>query len=343
LTLWLGIPILKIVTELDLNKLHTNQRLFVQELTSRGASVSAIDYGMELLEVHYDSKKEYLIDRTSHIVSYVPAILSADKHLTKDILNIAKISIPKGRLFSLDDIDDAIDFAESLNYAVVFKPNQGSHGLFVHSDIHNELDLKEAICTYFEQSDEDSLFLIEEYITGLENRIFITSKDDYAVLQREPAHVIGDGSHTIQELATTETDYQKKVKGSALCPIVIDETVGKFLSRQGKTLETVPKKDEKIYLRLTSNLALGGISTDMTDVAHPSAIKIAQQALACFEGLPIIGVDFITPDITKDQNKTKYGIIEVNVNPGLSMHTMPAIGKAQPVPKYLADVMFPDL
>jgi cyanophycin synthetase len=79
----------------------------------------------------------------------------------------------------------------------------------------------------------------------------------------------------------------------------------------------------------------------MTEVAHGSVIRIAEKILECFKGLAVIGVDFITPDITRDQGGVAYGIIEVNANPGLSMHMMPAIGDPQPVARYVADVMFP--
>lgn len=105
----------------------------------------------------------------------------------------------------------------------------------------------------------------------------------------------------------------------------------------------VPVKDEKIYLRLSSNLAQGGVSKDMTDEAHPSAIAIAKKTLAAFDGLPCLGIDFLTPDITADHAVTPYAIIEVNANPGLSMHHMPAIGQPRNVASYLADVMFPGL
>jgi D-alanine-D-alanine ligase-like ATP-grasp enzyme len=108
-------------------------------------------------------------------------------------------------------------------------------------------------------------------------------------------------------------------------------------------LEYIPKEKEKVYLRYTSNLALGGVSIDATEKAHVSVIEIAKQALSTFSGMPCVGIDFITQDITADQSGIIHAIIEVNSNPGLTMHMQPAVGKPQNVASYLADVMFPDL
>ena len=69
----------------------------------------------------------------------------------------------------------------------------------------------------------------------------------------------------------------------------------------GRTLESVPLEGEKVYLRGSSNVKLGGVCEDCTDKAHPSAIKIAQRVLAALPGLPFAGVDFMTADKKRDQ------------------------------------------
>ncbi len=329
----------------DLHHLHTNQRLLLEELLSRGAEVEIIDAQREIVRVIYRGRARYLIDRTTSEVAHVPAVLAADKFMTKRILREAGIRAPDGEIFSEDTLHEAVEFARQRGFRVVFKPNHGSHGRHVETDIRGEEDIERAVERYLSDSSGSGEFLIEDLVEGLEHRVFITTKGDYAVLQREPAHIVGDGIHTILELADTETERRAQVKrkqGSALCPIAIDSSVTHFLKRRGRHLGDVPAEGEKLYLRQISNLALGGISRDMTDVAHPSVIRIAQDILKCFEGLAVTGVDFMTTDITRDQTGIDYGIIEVNANPGLSMHVMPAIGDPRPVAKYLADVMFPD-
>jgi cyanophycin synthetase len=333
------------LTPPDIHQLHTNQRLLLEELLSRGAKVEIIDAAREIVRVTYKGRARYLIDRTTSAVSHVPAVLAADKFMTKHILREAGIRAPEGEVFSEDTVHEAVEFARRRDFRVVFKPNHGSHGKHVETDIRCEEDIERAVERYLSDASGAGEFLIEDLVEGLEHRVFITTKGDYAVLQREPAHVVGDGVHTIIELADSETGRRAEVKraqGSALCPVAIDSSVTHFLKRRGRHLGDIPAQGEKVYLRQISNLALGGVSRDMTDVAHPSVIRIAKDILKCFDGLAVIGVDFMTTDITADQTGLAYGIIEVNANPGLSMHVMPAIGDPRPVAKYLADVMFPD-
>ena len=101
----------------------------------------------------------------------------------------------------------------------------------------------------------------------------------------------------------------------------------------------VPKFDEKIYLRLTSNIAKGGISHDLTDIAHPSAIDIANKVASVIK-LPFMGIDFITDDISKPQNFDSYRIIEVNSCPGFAMHMYPCVGRPVNVAEMAVNVMF---
>ncbi len=331
---------------IDLKRLHTNQRLLVAELLSRGAEVLPVDYEREVMEVRYDGRKEYLIDRTSARAAHVPAVLASDKHLTKKILSEAGIRVPQGGIFGVDEMAAAVSMAESIGYPVVFKPNFGSHGKFVRSDIRNEKDIRRAALSFFDQSHESERFIIERHIPGAEHRVFMTANGDYAVLRREPAHVIGDGESDIEALARIETEKRAEVKrkqGSALCPVAYDTDVEDYLHERGIRTDYIPQTGEKIYLRRISNVALGGTTRDMTLAAHSSVVDIASRALACFEGLGVIGIDLVTPDITQDQRMLNHAVIEVNANPGLSMHAMPAEGEAQPVARYVADVMFPDL
>lgn len=331
---------------LDLSKLHTNQRLLVEELIKRGAAVAPLDYDLELLEVSYNGKTEYLMDRASKVTAYLPSSLTADKHLTKQILEKNGIAVPAGRIFDGAQVAEALNYGDEIGFPLVVKPNVGSHGDLVRSGIENREQLESAIYAFLNQADEKEYFIVERHVGGHEYRIFITAKGDYAVLLREPAYVTGDGVNSIKMLAEQETSRRQRIKekdGSALCPVALDQIALNFLRRKEIDFDYVPDRDEKVYLRLSSNLAQGGVSKDMTDEAHPSAIGIARKVLAAFDGLPCLGIDFLTPDIAVDQTVVPHAIIEVNANPGLSMHHMPAIGRPRNVAGYLADVTFPFL
>lgn len=334
------------MTNIDLSQMHTNQRLLVEELLRRGATISQTDPSVELLEVSYKGKSEYLLDRVGKTMAYLPSSLAADKHLTKYILKKHGVSVPAGHIFDGSQIREAITYGCELGFPLVIKPNVGSNGDAVHSGIDNKTQLEEAIRVTLHRMGATKHFIVEQHIHGSEYRIFVTTKGAYAVLLREPAHVIGDGKSSIETLAQQETLRRHTAKtreGSALCPIVLDEIALNFLQNKCLDFNSVPRAGEKIYLRLSSNLAQGGLSKDMTDATHPSAIAIAKKALTAFDGLPCLGVDFLTEDITADQTLVSHAILEINANPGLAMHHMPALGQPRNVASYLADVMFPDL
>jgi len=326
---------------MNLTKLHSNQRLLVEELMNRGIKVEMVDPEIELLKVIWQDRSEYLLDRFNSVAPHNLVKLSADKYLTKKLLSENGLNVAQGELFYGNQFEKAETYAKSMGFPVVIKPNWGSHGDCVYSNIHSSDTLEEYIRDFVKKNDTDSPFLLERQFIGKEYRIFITSRGDFAVLHRDPAHVVGDGQHTILELVTITSAKRTNRQNNSLCPIVLDKTSEDYLVMTNRRLTDIPANNEKVYLRSTSNIAKGGVSSDATDIVHPSVIDKAKQALGVFSGLPCVGIDLMTTDITKKQTKDNYVVLEVNSNPGLAMHMFPGIGKSRNVAKYLADVLFP--
>ena len=326
-----------------LSNLHTNQKLLVSELQKRGAEIKIIDLSDELLEVNFNGRKEYLLDRFSSMAPFHMVKISADKHLAKKIMRSNAVQVPEGEIFTGHNVQDAINYAQN-KFPVVLKPNWGSHGDYVEADIQNNAELEVAIWKFIAFRGLKTAFIIERHIDGSEHRLFVTAFGGFAVVKRDPAMVIGNSINDISTLAEIETNRRQEIKSkqfSPLCPIVIDEDVSKFLFKKGITqgLQYIPSKDEKVYLRNQSNLAKGGLAIDMTDEAHSTVKKIAFKALKSFPGLPCLGLDLICKDISKPLEE--YAIIEANSSPGLAMHMFPSVGQARDVASMIADVMFP--
>ena len=328
-----------------LNNFHTNQRLMLEELIKRGATYTIIDKFDELLSIEYNGKKDFLLDRFSSKAPFHVVKVSADKYLSKNILKENKISVPTGSVFTGKDMNDALTYAKDL-YPVVLKPNWGSHGNHVQVDIRNSVELESAIWQFQTLCGREEPFIIERYYPWMEHRVFITLKGEYAVVKREPASIVGDGVHTIQELVEIENNYRielKKRQPTSLCPLVLDTEVDKNLFKQHLNLEYVPQKNEKIFLRCESNLAKGGRAINMTPFIDKSVIEVAKKALSSFPFLPCAGLDVLCEDITKPFTKDNYTIIEINSNPGLAMHTYPTEGESINVAKMMVNVMFEEL
>lgn len=326
-----------------LNQLHTNQRLLVIELQKRGAIITEYEPHDELLQVSYDGKTQFLLDRFSASAPYHMVTVSADKHLAKRIMRDNGISVPAGEVFTGNSMEAALLYAQD-KYPLVLKPNWGSHGNYVQVDIRNPQSLELAIWQFVALLGKEEAFILEAFYPWPEYRLFITSQDGFAVVKRDPAMVIGNGQNTISQLAQIETnkrEAQKKAGYSSLCPLVMDAEVDKYLNKQGLDSSYIPNDQEKIYLRHQSNLAKGGMAIDMTDQVHPSIKECAITALKAFPGLPCLGLDLLCPNVTAPL--TDYVIIEANSNPGLAMHMFPSIGTPRNVAALMADIMFPDL
>src|SRR2546428_949657 len=163
-----------------------------------------------------------------------------------------------------------------------------------------------------------------------------------AVAQRVPAHVIGDGEHTVRELVDiTNRDSRRGIgHEKVLTRIKVDSAAEELVRRQGFDLDDIPPKETFVKLAATGNMSTGGISIDRTWEAHEENIEIAEEAARVI-GLDVAGIDFLTPDISKPVRETGGAIVEVNAAPGFRIHTHPTEGDPQYVAKPVVDMLFP--
>ena len=324
----------------ELLKLHTNQRLLVNEMQSRGINVDIIYKEMELIKAEYGEHIEWILDRDSSITPYSVSIVCGDKYLTKKILQNNRISVPSGEKFLPNEWELSILYAKKIGFPIVIKPVFGSHGDDIYMDIENEYELKEIVKNVFVDT-LNKPFIIEKQFEGKEYRVFLTRDGNFAVLHREPAHIIGDGEHTILELIEKENNKRKE-RINCLCPIAIDEITDIFMKKNNISLKDIPNKDEKVYLRHNSNVAKGGLCIDYTDIVNSSVIENCKKILNTFSGLAYVGIDYMSKDITANQTEDMYNIVEVNTVPGIHMHMKPSEGKPRNVAKYIVDMIFPE-
>ena len=328
---------------MELDTLHTNQRLILKELLRRGATVDPIDVEKEIFLISKNGRSEYLIDRFSSKISFVGTRISADKNLTRRIFLKSSIPAPKGDVFCGAVVEKALDYFDALKACSVLKPNWGSHGDGVKCNISTHSECEVEIYKFIAERGYEEPFIIEEQLIGTERRIFITDKGEYAVTRREPAFVVGDGIHDVSELIRVENEaraHYRRHHETSLCPIEIDSECLRHLAYQKLNLKSCPNLDQKIYLRPQSNLAKGGLAVDETALCHPSHIQLAAKALNCFQGLPCLGLDYICDDIQRPMQAQPCGFIEANSNPGLAMHAFPTSGPGIDIAKMLVNAYF---
>lgn len=324
----------------ELLELHTNQRLLIMEMQSRGINVDIIYKDIELIKAEYGKHIEWILDRDSSITPYSVSIICGDKYITKKILERDGISVPTGEKFLPTEWELSILYAKKIGFPVVIKPVFGSHGDNIYMDINDETELKNIVKDVYVDKLKTA-FIVEKQFEGKEYRVFLTKEGKYAVLHREPAHIIGDGKHSISELIEIENEKRKE-RTNCLCPIAVDEITEVYMKKNNISMEDIPNKNERIYLRHNSNVAKGGLCIDYTDKIHSSVIENCKKILNTFSGLSYVGIDYMSKDIASNQTQDMYNIVEVNTVPGIHMHMRPSEGKPRNVAKYMVDMIFPE-
>ncbi|MFP5336052.1 MAG: cyanophycin synthetase, partial [Actinomycetes bacterium] len=265
--------------------------------------------------------------------------IAGDKELTTRLLGAAGLPVPGS--VSVRTVDGAVSAANRIGYPVVVKPLDGNHGRGVCLNLPDAAAVREAFDVARAESRRGSV-VVESFLHGRDYRCLIIDGRMQAIAERVPAHVVGDGRHTVAELVEqTNADPRRGVgHEKVLTRIRVDDAAVELVRRQGWAMDDVPPDGEVVKLALTGNMSTGGISIDRTLEAHPDNVEIAEEAARVI-GLDVAGIDFICPDIAEPVRETGGAICEVNAAPGFRMHTHPTVGDPQFIAKPVVDSLFP--
>ena len=203
--------------------------------------------------------------------------IASDKDLTTKLLASAGLPVPKQE--SVRTVDGAVAAARRIGFPVVVKPLDGNHGRGVCLDLQSDDEVRAAFTVAEEQS-RRGYVIVESFVTGKDYRCLIVGGRMQAIAERVPAHVMGDGSHTLTELVDiTNADPRRGVgHEKVLTKIKVDEAALELVREQGFTMADVPPAGTMVKFALTGNMSTGGISIDRTFDAHPDNIEIAEEA-----------------------------------------------------------------
>lgn len=307
--------------------MELSTQLIIKEAFKRDIKVDIIDRKANFIRLTKNGKVEYLQQATrTSADTYIAPLLMGNKVATKKVLAEKGIKVPQGKEYH-NPAEAVADFSEYQGLGVVVKPNTTNFGMGIKilKSGFSEDDYKNALEFAFQY---DDTVLVEEFIEGKEFRFLLIGEEVVAILHRIPANVVGDGTHSIRELIEEKNKNPLRGKGykRPLEKIDMGDTEKAFLEKQGKNFDMVPGKDETVYLRKNSNISTGGDSIDFTDQVHEGYKKLAIEAMLA-AGARITGADIIIHDIKEAPDENNYGIIELNFNPAIHIHTFPAQGK----------------
>ncbi len=294
-----------------------------------------------MLQLGYGANQKRIQATLSNNTSILAVELACDKEGTKTILDNAGVPVPQGTVIHyLDELEQAI--ADIGGYPIVIKPLDGNHGRGITINI-NDWSEAEAAYDLASHASKTRSVIVERYYPGNDHRVLVVNGKVVAVAERVPAHVVGDGKSTIEELIEITNQDPKRGDGhdNVLTKITIDRTSQAVLEKQGYQLDSVLPAQQVAYLRATANLSTGGVAIDRTDEIHPENIWIAERT-AKIIGLDIAGIDIVTSDISQPLKVTEGVIVEVNAAPGFRMHAAPSQGLPRNVGASVLDMLFPN-
>ncbi len=296
----------------------------------RLGSNSLVQLGYGINQMRFQAT---ITNKTSHIA----VDIACNKEATKRMLEAASIPVAGGGICTEEEELEGI--IEKIGYPIVLKPLDGNHGKGASINVTTLEQAKEGLV--FAQNYSRRV-IVEKFITGFDFRVLVIDNKVVAAAQRVPAHVKGNGANTIQELIDTENTDPRRGYGheNVLTEITVDRDTTDLLAKMGYSLETVPGKDEIVYLKSTANLSTGGTSVDVTDLMHPENIFLSER-IARVIGLDVCGIDIMAENLTQPLKENGGVVLEVNAAPGFRMHLAPSEGLPRNVASPVIDMLYP--
>lgn len=315
-------------------------QMIIREALKRGIDVEVLDRKSDFIRLKKGRKVEYVYDANyTSLDTQICTFIMENKFVSKIILSEHGLRVAKGGIY-YSAMDAIADFGRKYKGKdLIVKPNTTNFGIgicFVKKG--DKKGYKYAVNNAFKFGPS---VLVEEFIKGEEYRFLVLGDKCTAVTYRQPASVIGDGIHTIKELIDIKnndngplTNYKKMTRD----PILTSEVERNFLKAQGLTFSSVSGKGKRIFLRKNSNVSTGGDAIDVTDNVHSGYKEIAERAAKAVTA-KICGVDIMIKDAFAKPNPKNHCIIELNPNPGLTIHRFVSGGKPRPVEKQTLDLL----
>ncbi|MEX2054658.1 MAG: ATP-grasp domain-containing protein [Candidatus Andersenbacteria bacterium] len=313
--------------------LNSSTQLLIEESQRRQIEAvffKDIDPSTVLLE--YQNHRELIyFSRTDRQGSVINKVLE-NKMLTTALLRHGGFNVPSE--IQTDDVAVAEQFLEK-HSKVVVKPLGNTGGAGITTGITTREELAPAFERALNNSnikEEQQRAIVQEHVEGEDCRVLVVDQQHLFGIQRIPAHVTGNGQHSVQELVNAWNDTRK-----VECRIKLGEETQELLTKQNLTLDSIPAPGQHVTLAYVSNYHAGGQLRDVTDLLGEEVRRVALE-MARYFGIGIVGIDFLSPDITQSAGV----VIELNGTPDITIHHQPDEGESRNVAGCVIDMLFPE-
>jgi D-alanine-D-alanine ligase-like ATP-grasp enzyme len=278
-------------------------------------------------EVAFGKKHYFFLNACTPFNSDSSISIASNKFCMNKLLELSGFPVPKARAFNHEQFksQNIEILLENLRFPLVAKPTINSlQGRDVLCHITNSDQLKKHMEDCYKRH---SLITIEEFHENLKYyRVLVFYNKVIGVLEGVSARVIGDGTHTINELIhITNRDRAPYIKECRLDPIKVDYEIQMHLEYLQLTLDSIPKNGETVVLSHTCNPCRGAELKSLgKKICKENARLLCKAANSL--GLNYVGFDIVCENILIPIEKSRGVIIEANYHPAITIHENPAAG-----------------
>lgn len=290
-----------------------------------------------LVQLGYGKYQQRIQATITGKTSHIAVELASDKEETNKILGSLGLPVPKQELVQSEE--GARRAARRIGFPVVTKPYNGNHGRGISIGLSSE---DEVVAGFQRAREHSRSVIVETFVSGDDHRLLVVNGELVAATRRTPGHVVGDGVLTVAQLVEKVNQDPRRGVGheKVLTRLELDAQALGMLAKLGYDESSVPRADERVFLRSTANLSTGGTATDVTDIIHPDNRDMAVRAIKAI-GLDVGGVDFLSDNIAESYKTHGGGICECNAAPGFRMHVAPSEGTPRDVAGPVIEMLFP--
>lgn len=303
-----------------MNSIYTTT--ITNEARRRGIKVTAIESRTPIFVLRHGGREVRCYNALTDHVGAVSFHMAQNKHLANHFLKLRGFAVPDQELFA--DMEQAEKFLRR-HRRIVVKPCTQWGGRGVSVAVTTVGDLRKAVKTARRFEEEIAL---EQSVSGEDYRLIFVDYRYVAAILRKPAEVVGNGKDTIRRLVTDQNRQARLRDRSNVIPL--DAETERNLKALGRGWDDVPRRGQRVRVRLTSNYHTGGTVEIVTDRVPRELIRLAGRAARALR-IPVIGIDFLV-----NVRTGRHWIIELSPDLAIS----PPEGEE--VARRFIDYLFPE-
>jgi D-alanine-D-alanine ligase-like ATP-grasp enzyme len=288
--------------------------LIMEAATALGLSATHVSQRAEVFQVGEGPAARSFYELANHHDSITGLKLATDKLASLDILR--RMGMPTTSALPVSDTSAANQAVRRIGFPCVIKPIDRGKGVGVTTRIRAEHEVAAAVA----HAARFSSFpvMVENHVEGHDHRMLVVDGKLLWVYRRTQPYVTGDGVSTVAALIGRENLRREAAGDAYLKPLVMDAAMERhLLEHHALAMDSIPPADAHIHLCGQANLAQGGTLKEVTANVHADNLAMAVQVARLFR-VSALGIDFITPDISRSWKDIPSAIIEVNTVPGIS-------------------------